>query len=98
MMGEGGKELSSIGFDALEEVVAYVEYHFGFEEDFMRDIGYPGIVRHQRLHKDFTHAMYGYRTDFQEGRIVLNTEIIKTIENWFKHHILIEDRKLKAYF
>lgn len=97
MMTGGTAELSCIGFDALVEIINYVEYHFCFEENFMREIRYPGIVTHQRLHKNFTHDMYQYRADFQEGRTVLNTEIIKTIENWFMDHILVEDKKIRPY-
>lgn len=81
---------------ATEVIQAMLEYsrkHFSFEEEYMRKIGYPDFVEHYRLHKDFDTLIYTYNRDIQEGRVVLNSQVLKVIENWLLDHILVEDKK-----
>ena len=39
----------------------YANYHFKFEEDYMRAIDYPEQVKHRRLHKDFDNLIFNYK-------------------------------------
>jgi len=75
----------------------YVLNHFSYEEEYMRKIKFPDIVRHRRIHKDFDNLIYSYNRDIREGKIVLNTAIIKLIKNWLVDHILNEDKKYAAF-
>ncbi len=87
----------SVGEDALQEMKSYGEYHFSFEEKFMESIGYEGLDFHKQLHKGFMEKIDKIIRDINSGTHILNSEIIKTIENWLLHHILIEDQKIKPF-
>ncbi len=83
--------------EVLQEMSKYVDYHFSFEEEYMRSIGFPEVDRHWRLHKDFRNQIYSICRDQQEGRLILNSEVMDTIRNWLVEHIIQEDSKLRAY-
>ncbi len=90
-------DLLTIGSDALSEMIAYTKYHFSFEEQFMETIRYSGIETHTLMHKNFIKKLDQLVLQIHQGTIVLNSEIIKLIENWFVDHILKEDQKFNRY-
>ncbi len=99
ILTEGGdKVLHSAGAEALKAMQDYSRYHFNFEEEYMRTINYPDLYIHKRMHKDFDNQIYTYGRDMQEGKIVLDTEIIKLIKDWLLYHILNEDKKYVLFF
>ncbi len=59
----------------------------------MKKIDYPGIVEHLRMHKEFDNLMYKISRDITDGQIILPSEIMKIIKNWFLEHIVTEDKK-----
>jgi hemerythrin len=79
--------------EVLQALLDYTRKHFAFEEEYMREIDYPDVTRHYRIHKDFDSQIYSYNRDLREGKVVLNSQILKLIENWLLDHILIEDKK-----
>jgi len=84
---------SNIGKDVLKEMIEFSGYHFSFEEQFMEKIGFAGIEEHKEKHKDFVKKLDKIALQMHQGILVLNSEIIKVVENWFVDHILIEDQK-----
>jgi len=87
----------TITIDSLQAMQDYARYHFRFEEEYMRQIGYPDLLQHRRIHKDFDNRIYQYYREALDGKIILNTEIIKMIENWLLEHILVEDKKYNLF-
>ncbi len=90
-------ELSKTRGEVLRKMYDYVDYHFHFEEEYMRSIGYPDADRHWRMHKDFRNRLYRVFRDHHEGVVVLNSEILDMIRNWLIGHIVKEDGKLREY-
>lgn len=82
-----------IGKDALKDMIEYGKYHFASEEKFMEKIGYPGIEEHKKIHEVFVGKLNTLDEQMQNGILVLNSEVIKIIENWLIDHILNEDQK-----
>ena len=85
------------GAEALKAMHEYALNHFSFEEKYMREINYPDLIKHHRIHKDFDTQIFSYNRDIQEGKIVLNSHIIKLIKNWLLDHIQIEDKKYALF-
>lgn len=88
-----GKVNSRDGIEALQAMADYARYHFSFEEKYMHGIGYPGFIKHRRIHKDFDNRLYEYCRKAEDGEIVLNSEIISLLKNWLLDHISREDKK-----
>lgn len=95
MLGHIKSNIGSIGPDALKKVIDYTKYHFLLEENYMTEIGFSDFDRHKNLHKDFIRKIDQVVLDLHRGEYVLNSEIIKIIENWLVEHILKEDQKFK---
>lgn len=94
MIGDIEKDnRSDIGRDALNEMLEYCRYHFSFEEKFMAETGFSGIEPHKVIHEDFVKKIDHIYGQIDQGIMVLNSEVIKIIENWIVDHILNEDKK-----
>lgn len=39
--------------DALNEMTSYARTHFKAEENYMKNLGYPGYQKHREEHRDF---------------------------------------------
>jgi len=90
--------LKSLAADALREMLRYVDHHFECEERYMADIGFPEASAHWRLHKDFDSMIYSMLREIEDGDMpVLNSELIKILQNWLVNHILVEDRKFADF-
>ena len=82
---------------ALEDIEDYLVHHFATEEQFLTDMGYPGIADHMKLHREFTAKIRGYRRDIDNGRLMLTSDLMKTLLHWFSDHLLNEDMKYAAF-
>lgn len=97
MMSMSDEEFRSTGADAIEEMVEYGRYHFSAEENLMAEVEFAELERHKELHRAFMDQVERTRRDMRQGKYVLNSEVIKTIENWLVHHILNEDQKITPF-
>ena len=97
MMSGGRENTASLAEDALQSMQEYADYHFKFEEEYMQQLGYPELVQHRRAHRDFDNLIYQCNRDLGGESPVLNTQILKMLENWLVGHILGEDKKYCAY-
>ena len=86
-----------IGEAALTEMIEYTKYHFSWEERFMRIIGYPMYEAHKNIHQAFGVKLERLLSQMQRDSHILNSEILKEIENWFINHIQKEDQKITKY-
>ncbi|MCG8635953.1 MAG: bacteriohemerythrin [Desulfobacterales bacterium] len=97
MMDPDEKNFISTGIDSLKEMKAYGEYHFSTEEETMAAAGFPELEKHKLMHRAFSRDIDGMIQGLESGNHVLNSEVIKRIENWLRHHILKEDLKFKTF-
>ncbi|MBA3013912.1 MAG: bacteriohemerythrin [Proteobacteria bacterium] len=97
LLSSGPEELKTVGGEILKAMNDYAEYHFKFEEEYLRRINYPELFEHRRLHRDFATQIYQFNREVNKGEIILSTDIIKMIRDWLVHHILQEDKKYGLY-
>ena len=91
-------DMSVVQRDIFKQILDYTRYHFASEEKHMQDAAFPEIAGHWPLHKEFDRIVYEKYRDFENGRLVLNSELLALIKNWLLHHIQVEDQKLGIYF
>ncbi len=92
----GSGNLATAAADALQAMQNYANYHFRQEEQYLKEINYPDLVVHKRLHTDFDDQLYGYGRQLRNGQLVLSSELLSILKNWLQHHILHEDQKYGA--
>lgn len=90
--------LKAVTTATLREMHRYVNHHFSCEERYMLQIGFPEAREHWRLHKDFDNLIYSMLREIEDGDMpVLNSELVKIMQNWLVNHILVEDRKFTDF-
>ncbi len=97
LLKDDNNEINHTAVKTMESMKEYVRDHFMYEEDYMRIINYPDLADHQNIHCKFYEQFSRYYDDMKSNKILLNTEIMKTLINWLKSHILEEDSKYSIF-
>ncbi|MDX1764429.1 MAG: bacteriohemerythrin, partial [bacterium] len=93
----GLEELTQTAQKDLTEMRDYTRYHFTTEEGVMQRAGYPDFPAHKQIHDKFYIHIKDMCSDIEEGKLVLTTNIMKTLKNWLQSHILTEDKKFSDF-
>jgi len=91
-------ELDIARTKALDVMEERVTSHFATEEAFMAQIGYPGLDDHREKHHAFLKLLRRHKSDLRDGVMLLNSELMKTLGNWFIDHELGEDQKFSSFY
>lgn len=75
----------------LEELINYVSYHFGAEENWMEKQKYPMLVQHVAEHEKFCNSVIVFWQDYNLGKNVLSLDILTFLKSWLIDHILKSD-------
>ncbi len=78
----------------LASLVDYIDHHFNSEEQYLKELKYPGYKKHCQIHKNFSNKVKSLQSDIADGNMVFTSSLIKLLRNWIVDHILKED---KAY-
>jgi hemerythrin-like metal-binding protein len=81
-------------FDMLAQ---YVEIHFGDEEQFMRENGYPHVAAHAQLHQSFREQLAAVRDCIRDGGQLTASDLSNALL-WLETHLLSADREYGEYF
>ncbi len=92
--GKGGEAVGKI----IKELIAYTQFHFGTEEKYFKQFGYPDAEKHIKLHKEFVDKVQGFKNDFEKGKITLTIEVMNFLMQWLKNHIQSVDKQYSAFF
>lgn len=91
--GVGDKILGSI----IRELREYTVTHFSDEEDFMRKVGYPHLMEHQREHQNLTAQVKKYQDDIYRKNPLDPLEIRGFIKQWLIGHMIGSDARIAAF-
>lgn len=81
----------------VEELLAYADYHFKAEEQYMRDIEYFEIDEHIEMHTGFAYKLEEIKRIPHASELELTRELIVYIGKWLLQHVLEEDRKYAVH-
>jgi hemerythrin len=87
--GEGREALSRV----LTGLTRYVQTHFSFEEQMMRERGYPGFSAHREKHEKMTRKVMEIQEAFEKGDIISPVQVSNFLKGWLQKHIMETDRK-----
>ncbi|MBI9035949.1 MAG: hemerythrin family protein [Bacteroidales bacterium] len=82
----------------LEELKTYALVHFKTEEDLFAKYAYPDTIEHTEEHQKFADKVVEFTQKFHNHKAAISQEILTFMSNWLVHHILISDKKYKAFF
>ncbi len=78
---------------ALEDMMAYTQYHFALEERLMRAASYPGLEAHRREHEALADHVGGL---WRRRTVLVQTEVLELLTAWLVNHILTCDQGLRS--
>ncbi len=98
MVGDGNTDLQTSNYETLCAIRDYGEKHFQYEEEVMRSINFPDYDHHKKLHDEFKEQICAWCEEKSDiGVVILNSQLLKLMRNWFDEHIKNEDRKIREY-
>ena len=81
----------------LDEMVEYVTHHFHQEERLMRDMGYPGLAKHQIAHAGFVKQTLIFLHQYHTAEFELSI-LQGFLSGWLVGHIMgPHDQQLGRY-
>lgn len=81
----------------LDELLAYADYHFRAEVEYMRRIEYFEVDDHIELHNGFAYKLMEMKRIPHKSQLELTKELIVFVGKWLLHHVLQEDRKYAVH-
>lgn len=85
--------------ELFEWLGQYASEHFAAEEDFMREVGYPGLAAHRERHEEFRRQLGTLVAEHQrKGATPLVTlELHNWLSDWLRKHVSSEDQELGRF-
>jgi hemerythrin len=77
----------------MEELMAYTDYHFTAEEQYLRKIEFADMGNHISQHEVFRDNVVELSRIDHGNELELTKQLIVLIGNWLLRHVLEEDRK-----
>ena len=86
----------------LQELVAYVDYHFRREEAILHAVNFPFFAEHKQAHDSMAHKAVLLRDRYLNGqspeeRTRFAAAVPRLLNDWLINHIFKEDMKYKPY-
>lgn len=82
--------------EVLEEIQMYTIEHFSFEEELMRNAGYPDLETHMKAHKAFINRIEFFKERYENGEDIGN-QLMMDLQLWLLNHIKYDDMDYKNY-
>ncbi len=86
------EESTEVRKQTLNSLVEYIDYHFSFEEEYLKEMGYGDLKKHCQSHRNFSSKVTILQQDIISGNMVFTSSLIKLLRNWIVDHILKEDK------
>jgi len=90
------------GKEAYERIIEglkkYTVIHFGTEEQYFDQFGYPEAESHKREHAIFVQRVTDFEKRFREGPFVLPLDMLTFLVNWLRVHIEVVDKRYAPFF
>ncbi|MFC1692578.1 bacteriohemerythrin [Candidatus Latescibacterota bacterium] len=81
----------------LKSLYEYAETHFNTEEKWMEKYNYPDFEKHKQEHKTFFSEIYNFERKYEEGAPLLARNILLYLSDWFRKHIVENDKKFGKF-
>ena len=81
----------------LEHLIQHTIYHFSHEEVILREIGFPGVEEHKKIHEGLIEDSLNLKRSLKEGSVSLGDVVEFVVSKLLMGHMLHEDVKYFPY-
>ena len=82
--GQGNAVVSQI----VGELLKYTKEHFRFEEQMLKEMHYPKLNDHHKVHGYLTEQVVSIHTRLQSGEKLNPVHLSNFLKDWLKNHIM----------
>lgn len=83
--------------DAMREMVTYVRFHFGAEQELLKRLKYPDCHNHKKQHDTLIKDILDAVKDYNEGKKFVPNHFVRTLRDWVFGHIAVYDKLYTSY-
>ena len=83
--------------ETLSDLLKYAKRHFKEEEKLLREIKYPKLEEHEKMHIDFIFKIAMFCKDVLNGKSSVVEEMIEYLTDWLINHTSSADLDFKNY-
>ncbi|ANE36517.1 hemerythrin-like metal-binding domain protein [Campylobacter iguaniorum] len=91
---------NNISKDDMRQIIVeffdYMKEHFNQEESYMRQIGYPKLIEHSKIHRDIISTMSNLIRSIKNIN-EMKENLVTIAEKWLLEHILQDDIKIEEW-
>ncbi len=91
------KQSSSVLGSILGRLAEYTVSHFGTEEKFFAQYGYPEEKSHVEIHRKLVAQVVEIQKKFQAGEAMVSMELMTFLKDWLVNHIQGTDKKYSSF-
>jgi len=82
----------------IDELNGYSLFHFATEEKYFDLFNYEAADEHKAIHREYINKLEEFRGAFKEGGIKIADALLKFMEEWWREHIPLHDKKYSQCF
>ncbi|MDP3902058.1 MAG: bacteriohemerythrin [bacterium] len=83
--------------DIINNLTAYVEFHFGTEEKYFKEFKYDKTESHTEEHHFYERKIADFKNRYEKGEDV-GEEMMLFLKQWLSEHIKIKDKEYSKCF
>jgi hemerythrin len=91
--GQGKDVLGNI----LDGLIAYTASHFQTEENYFKQVKYPGTIEHKKEHVAFVQKVTEFKKEFDAGRATVSVNVLQFLSKWLQTHIKGADKEYSSF-
>lgn len=91
LYNQNGEDNFTIG-TIIDELKAYVQYHFELEKRVMTRSGFPDIEAHLQQHVFFIKKIEEFKFEYEYKNAALSDQMLNFLKKWFLVHIPTWDK------
>ncbi len=78
--------------ELFNNLIEYTQYHFSFEEKYMKEFNYPDYEQHVQVHNNFINKLTNLFNQFLKGDYYIGLQLLDLLIDWVINHVTGTDR------
>jgi hemerythrin len=84
--------------ELLNNYMRLTRQHFSWEEEQMRELGFPDYARHKREHTMLLAELNQLLVDIRRNPSAVDIDTLRALKHWLIAHITLADRAYAEYY
>jgi len=83
--------------EAMHKMVEYVHFHFDNEIKLLKEVNYPQLHEHKKMHDDLIKDILEAAKNYNSDKHFVPNHFVRTLKDWIFSHIAIHDKSYSFY-